>query len=152
GRPRRLGAGERPPRVRGRPRRASRREHYVLMVGPGVEEGMRRRSGVARPWRAALALAWLAGVPGPALAQEDAPRENSRGAKVLAAKGDFEGISVASVKQLYKQYQTFKAQGKIAPSAVPDIFGHGAVLSVGKVVEKVTNFGFNGNPFTNTSS
>jgi hypothetical protein len=35
---------------------------------------------------------------------------------------------------------------------VPDVFGHGAVLTVGKVVEKVTNFGFNGNPFMNTSS
>jgi plastocyanin len=38
------------------------------------------------------------------------------------------------------------------PLAVPDIFGPGAVLSVGNVYMKVTNFGILGNPFTATSS
>jgi len=38
------------------------------------------------------------------------------------------------------------------PLAIPDIFGPGAVLDVGNVVMKVTNFGLVGNPFTNVSS
>jgi hypothetical protein len=41
---------------------------------------------------------------------------------------------------------------RIRPTAVPDIFGSGAVLTVGNVYMKVTNFGFVGNPFTNLSS
>ncbi len=35
--------------------------------------------------------------------------------------------------------------------AIPDVFGHGAVLDVGKVVMKVTNFGCVGNPFVSSS-
>ncbi|TMQ56721.1 MAG: hypothetical protein E6K72_04575, partial [Candidatus Eisenbacteria bacterium] len=108
---------------------------------------MRRRSTIVGSWHAALALAWLVSASGPARAQR---REGGGGA--LAAKGEFEGLTPETVKQLYRQYETFRAQGKMAPSAAPDIFGHGAVLNVGKVVEKVTNFGFNGNPFMNTSS
>src|SRR5262245_53239443 len=38
------------------------------------------------------------------------------------------------------------------PSAIPDIFGPGAVLNVGNVYMKVTNFGTIGNPFTNISN
>lgn len=38
------------------------------------------------------------------------------------------------------------------PMAIPDVFGPGAVLDVGNVVMKVTNFGLVGNPFTNISS
>src|SRR5690242_19206973 len=35
--------------------------------------------------------------------------------------------------------------------AVPDIFGPGAVLDVGNVLMKVTNFGVIGNPFSSSS-
>ncbi|MCC6650749.1 MAG: hypothetical protein IT348_06335 [Candidatus Eisenbacteria bacterium] len=43
--------------------------------------------------------------------------------------------------------------GRIArPTAIPDIFGPGAVLTVGNVFMKCTNFGLDGNPFTNVSS
>ena len=42
--------------------------------------------------------------------------------------------------------------GKAKPAAVPDIFGPGAVLTVGNVQMKVTNYGVLGNPFTNISS
>jgi len=41
---------------------------------------------------------------------------------------------------------------RLEPTAVPDIYGPGAVLSVGRVVMKVTNFGVIGNPWTNISS
>ncbi len=42
--------------------------------------------------------------------------------------------------------------GRVQPTDVPDIFGPGAVLTVGNIFMKVTNFGFCGNPFTNLSS
>ncbi|MBI5171193.1 MAG: hypothetical protein HZA61_17030 [Candidatus Eisenbacteria bacterium] len=43
--------------------------------------------------------------------------------------------------------------GRVArPNAIPDIFGPGAVLTVGNVFMKCTNYGFDGNPFTNVSS
>jgi len=103
---------------------------------------MRRR--IAGVGRAAVVLAWLASASGPALAQE--------GAGSAPQKREFEGITPETVKQLYQQYNALRGRGKIAPSAQPDIFGHGAVLTVGKVIEKITNFGFNGNPFQNTSS
>src|SRR5262245_44076791 len=38
------------------------------------------------------------------------------------------------------------------PSAIPDIYGPGAVLNVGNVVMKVSNFGVIGNPFPAISS
>jgi hypothetical protein len=38
------------------------------------------------------------------------------------------------------------------PSAIPDVFGPGAVLTAGNVYMKVTNLGLFGNPFTNISS
>ena len=77
---------------------------------------MRRRSTAS--WHAALALAWLVSASGPARAQR---QEGGGGA--LAAKGEFEGLTPETVKQLYRQYETFRAQGKMAPSAAPDIFG-----------------------------
>ena len=40
----------------------------------------------------------------------------------------------------------------VTPAAVPDIYGPGAVLNVGNVVMKVTNYGIIGNPYTNISS
>ncbi len=42
--------------------------------------------------------------------------------------------------------------GRTQPMAVPDIFGPGAVLTVGNVYMKVTNYDVIGNPFTNLSS
>jgi len=38
------------------------------------------------------------------------------------------------------------------PAAIPDIYGPGAVLNVGEVFMKVSNYGTIGNPFTNISS
>src|SRR5262249_28660018 len=70
----------------------------------------------------------------------------------FASKVNFEGITPESVQQLYRQYEQLRGRGRVGPMAAPDVFGHGAVLTVGKVVEKVTNFGVNGNPFFATSS
>jgi hypothetical protein len=91
-----------------------------------------------------VVLAWLASGSGPVLAQESAGN--------APVKREFEGITPETVKQLSAQYDARPGRGRVGPMAVPDIFGHGAVLSVGKVIEKITNFGFNGNPFQNTSS
>ncbi|HEY2955960.1 MAG TPA: hypothetical protein VGK89_12000 [Candidatus Eisenbacteria bacterium] len=93
-------------------------------------------------WRGVLALACLA-TPVAARADE--------GGTPAGGKGDFEGLTPETAKQLYRMYSEWR-HGRTGPVAAPDIFGHGSVLNVGKVVEKVTNFGFNGNPFTTTSS
>jgi len=47
--------------------------------------------------------------------------------------------------------RTLRARGA-EPTALPDIFGPGAVLRAGNVVTKVTNIGIVGNPFTGTSN
>jgi hypothetical protein len=73
----------------------------------------------------------------------------------------------ARVREGDPEYQDFKALekewqvGEFAPPAgrrpnrpadIPDIFGPGAVLSVGRVFMKCTNYGLDGNPFTAYSS
>jgi hypothetical protein len=45
-----------------------------------------------------------------------------------------------------------EGDGHIRPTAVPDIFGPGAVLDVGNIHMKVTNYDIIGNPFPNLSS
>ena len=112
--------------------------------GPG-SAGFVAPSHTRRPCAASLTvIAWLLAASGPALAQE--------GGGALAAKREFEGITPETVKQLVAQYDALRGRGRVGPMAVPDVFGHGAVLTAGKVVQKVTNFGFNGNPFLTTSS
>jgi hypothetical protein len=51
-------------------------------------------------------------------------------------------------------FQNTGARGRpvARPADIPDIFGTGAVLTVGNLFMKVTNYGFVGNPFTNVSS
>src|SRR5689334_17567884 len=44
------------------------------------------------------------------------------------------------------------ATGAQSVLAVPDIFGPGAVLTVGNIFMKCTNYGLDGNPFTNLST
>jgi hypothetical protein len=98
-----------------------------------------------RPFAAGLAaIAWLIAASGPVHAQE--------GGGALGAKREFEGITPETVKQLLSQYDRLRGRGRVGPMAVPDIFGHGSVLAAGKVIQKVTNFGVNGNPFLTTSS
>ncbi len=55
-------------------------------------------------------------------------------------------------KAAYPEYFRPQGDGRVRPMAVPDIFGPGAVLDVGNVYMKVTNFGLFGNPFPGLSS
>ena len=51
----------------------------------------------------------------------------------VSAKREFEGITPESVKELQRIYgERLGGTGRNGPLAVPDIFGHGAVLTVGK--------------------
>ena len=64
----------------------------------------------------------------------------------------------------YAEFQNLEKEWKVGefapvggkriqrPADIPDIFGPGAVLTVGNVFMKVTNYGLDGNPFTNISS
>jgi hypothetical protein len=110
---------------------------------------VRSRSGNRFAWSSSrllhgvailAALAWL---PAPAArADDEAP---------APLKTDPELLAPAAMQELYRMYSESR-RGRTGPTAVPDIFGHGAVLNVGKVVQKVTNFGYNGNFYTNLSS
>lgn len=60
-----------------------------------------------------------------------------------------------TAEELRKAYaesfpQTLKARGA-SPTALPDIFGPGAVLRAGNVVTKITNIGIVGNPFATST-
>src|SRR2546425_9174574 len=78
-------------------------------------------------------LAMLAAASSPAR-----PQVRTEG---LTRKRDFECMTPEAAKELYRMYAQLRSGGRVGPMAAPDIFGHGAVLTVGKVVEKVTNFG-----------
>jgi hypothetical protein len=67
-------------------------------------------------------------------------------------KGNFDGMSEADFKAAYPEFFGPATAGRTRPNAIPDIFGPGAVLNVGSVNMKVSNYGFFGNPFTNLSS
>lgn len=66
--------------------------------------------------------------------------------------GTTDGMTEAEFKAAYPEYFPVGGSGVARPTAIPDIFGPGAVLSVGDVIMKVTNFGWFGNPFTYLSS
>jgi hypothetical protein len=66
--------------------------------------------------------------------------------------GTIDGMTEAQFKAAFPEYFPVEGSGVARPSDIPDIFGPGAVLSVGNVFMKVTNFGVFGNPWTNVSS
>ena len=94
---------------------------------------------IARP---ALVLAALAVLATPALAR--------------LHEGDPEYQDLLELQKEFRigPYENTGVNGKPAarPAAIPDIFGPGAVLTVGNLFMKVTNYGLVGNPFTNVSS
>ncbi len=99
-----------------------------------------------RGWRSGLAVAvLLLGGTVPAVAQDD-------GVHHFLRKGEFDGMTEDQVKAAWPEWFPHVVNGRVKPAALPDIFGPGAVLNVGNVVMKITNNGFNGNPFTNLSS
>src|SRR5262245_32100119 len=55
-------------------------------------------------------------------------------------------------KAAFPEYFAPQGNGRVRPMDVPDIFGPGAVLNVGNVYTKVTNFDIIGNPFLGLSS
>jgi hypothetical protein len=66
--------------------------------------------------------------------------------------GTTDGMTEAQFKAAFPEYFPVDGSGHTSPSDIPDVYGPGAVLSVGNVYMKVTNWGFFGNPFTNVSS
>jgi hypothetical protein len=66
--------------------------------------------------------------------------------------GTADGMTEAEFKAAFQEYFPAEGSGVLRPSDIPDIFGPGAVLSVGSVLMKVTNFGVFGNPWGNLSS
>ena len=66
--------------------------------------------------------------------------------------GTPDGMTEAEFKAAFPEYFPVQGSGVARPTDIPDIFGPGAVLSVGNLFMKVTNFGVFGNPWTNLSS
>ncbi len=74
-------------------------------------------------------------------------------AQPYAGKIDPDGLTLERWRQLMPEY--FHPTGtnpRVAPLDLPDVFGPGAVLRVGNIYMKVTNWGHCGNLFTNLSS
>jgi len=68
-------------------------------------------------------------------------------------KIDPDGLTMDGLRAAMPEY--FHPSGsnpRVSPTDIPDVFGPGAVLRVGNVYMKVTNWGHNGNLFTNVSS
>ncbi len=69
-------------------------------------------------------------------------------------EGDPEYTDLDGVMKQYQvgPYANTRSGGSQSVHDVPDIFGPGAVLTVGNVVMKCTNYGLDGNPFTYLST
>ncbi len=103
-----------------------------------------RVNGRGRLWTVAGAVLLLLATVGAARAQDDQTIGFLR-------KGTFGEMNEAEFKATVPEW--FRTQnGRVRPSDVPDVFGPGAVLNVGNLYMKITNWGFFGNPFTNWSS
>jgi hypothetical protein len=101
---------------------------------------------ISKAWRPALAgLALLVASAIPASAVEEL-------GSLAGHKPDIDGWSDAQIRAAYPEFYPVSANGRVQLAAAPDIFNHGAVLTVGDVYMKVTNYGCIGNPFTNVSS
>ncbi len=91
-------------------------------------------------WIAGLALAATVAVPHAAHA-------------LPPGKIDPDGMTMEAWRQAMPEY--FHPRGsnpRVSPTDIPDVFGPGAVLRVGNVHMKITNWGHNGNLFTNVSN
>ena len=106
-----------------------------------------------RTWRGRLRVA--AGVLLLSLAASAAGAQDEQGPRFFR-KGTFDGtpdgMTEAQFKADFPEYFPVQGSGVARPSDIPDIFGPGAVLAVGNVFMKVTNYGFFGNPFPNVSN
>jgi len=70
----------------------------------------------------------------------------------LSRKGEVAGMTDAEVIASMPEYFKRDSRGRVQPTDIPDIYGPGAVLNVGNVAMKVTNFGMIGNnwPYLST--
>ena len=73
-------------------------------------------------------------------------------AQLPPGKVDPDGMTFDDIKRALPEYFAPPGGGGAQPADIPDVFGPGAVLRVGNVFMKVTNFGHCGNFFTNLSS
>src|SRR5436190_17639184 len=73
-------------------------------------------------------------------------------AQVAPGKMDPDGLTLNAIKAAMPEYFRPAGNGRVGPTDIPDIFGPGAVLTVGNIQMKVTNFGHVGNLFMNLSS
>jgi hypothetical protein len=73
-------------------------------------------------------------------------------AQVAEGKVDPDGLTFDAIKAAMPEYFRLQSSGRARPADIPDIFGPGAVLTVGEVYMKITNFGHVGNLFMNLSS
>jgi hypothetical protein len=106
-----------------------------------------------RAWRGRLRVA--AGILLLLLAATAATAQDEQGSGFFrkgTIDGTPDGITEAQFKAAYPEYFPLESSGVASPTAIPDIFGPGAVLSVGSILMKVTNFGIFGNPWQNVSS
>ena len=77
---------------------------------------------------------------------------SSAGAQTAPGKVDPDGLTRADIESILSQARPSFGNGRTAPAALPDVDGPGAVLTVGNVFMKVTNWGHLGNLFTNRSN
>src|SRR6267378_2973679 len=73
-------------------------------------------------------------------------------AQVAPGKTDPDGLTLESIKAALPEYFRPTGNGRVGPMDIPDVFGPGAVLTVGNIQMKITNFGHVGNLFMNLSS
>jgi hypothetical protein len=73
-------------------------------------------------------------------------------AQVWPGKTDPDGLTADQIRAALPEYFSRGGRSTISPEALPDVFGPGAVLNVGNIHMKVTNWGHVGNLFTNLSS
>jgi hypothetical protein len=106
-----------------------------------------------KAWRGRLRVA--AGALLLLLAATAATAQDEQGSRFFR-KGTFDGspdgMTEAQFKAAFPEWFPVDSLGVARPSDIPDVYGPGAVLSVGSILMKVTNWGVFGNPFQNVSS
>src|SRR5262245_50655669 len=98
---------------------------------------------IAFPMRLALAAATCGALCAVPLAAS---------AQVWAGKTDPDGLTFDKIRQQLPEYFAPRQPGATGTEALPDVTGPGNVLTVGNIYMKVTNWGHNGNLFTQLSS